>query len=229
MMERHPVTGWIYSFEDYLQMYGLTEADFKKTILDFPGLLSDFNAIATQKGAKIQSASPLFKKNEQEMKVYADIFLEENIEELTSHPDRLLEDGNDGASHVIDSWKTVVAHFQKDYATGVANKRYLPVDLKQLPFQTHQFELALCSHLLFQPEFTLDVSPIHLLQMLCNFAQEVRLYPLLDQAGNIMEDLGPLMLALQQKNYGVEVREVTYQHRKGGNAMLRIWAQACVV
>ena len=55
----------------------------------------------------------------------------------------------------------------------------------------------------------------------------MRIFPLLDNQGKMSDELGPLMLSFQKKNYGVEVREVAYQTLKGGNAMLRIWEQEC--
>ncbi|GAH25802.1 unnamed protein product, partial [marine sediment metagenome] len=42
-------------------------------------------------------------------------------------------------------------------------------------------------------------------------AGEIRIFPLQDYQGEIASLVGPLMLALQQKNYGVEVKQVPYQ------------------
>lgn len=218
--EQQSVLGWIYSFEDYCQRYDLTDDDFAKPILDFPGQVSSFNALATQKGAKVLSAGPIFEKSNQDMATYVDSILQKNSEELKAHPQR---------HSVIQSWTASAAIFKQDYVIGKSQGRYLSIVMNPFPFTTHQFGLALCSHLLFQPVWSLGVSPIHLLESLCDVAEEVRLYPLLDAAGKITDDLGPLMLSLQEKNYGVEVREVPDQYQKGGNAMLRIWAQACIV
>ena len=37
------------------------------------------------------------------------------------------------------------------------------------------------------------------------------------------------MLALQARDFGVEVKAVNYEFQKGGNAMMRVWAQTCAV
>ena len=39
----------------------------------------------------------------------------------------------------------------------------------------------------------------------------------------------PLMLILQQRNFGVEVKSVNFPQRRNGHAMLRIWAKECEV
>ena len=41
--------------------------------------------------------------------------------------------------------------------------------------------------------------------------------------------LGPIMLLLQEHNFALEVQEVSYYLRKGGNAMLRVKANECPV
>ena len=90
-----------------------------------------------------------------------------------------------------------------------------------------QFDLALCLHQLFN-EDDLDYQ-VKTLFELCRIAEEVRIFPLLNANGELTPSLGPVMQALQENNFGVEVREVPFEFRNGGNAMLRIWSQSCVV
>lgn len=88
-----------------------------------------------------------------------------------------------------------------------------------MPFADHQFDLALCS----------DNSSVALIDELCRVATEVRVFPLLDEQGKLAETLGLAMVDLQQKNFGLEIRQVSYHQLKGSNAMLRIWAKECSV
>ena len=220
---------WVYGFDDYVQIYDLTKEDLSKNILEFPGVVGSFNAKATISGGRVTSAGRIYQLSEDEMASYADDVLQKNIADLRAHHERLQIDTEQSLGQVIEAWTKTKETFLDDYRTGKPAGRYLPVDLPDLPFTSQQFDLVLCSHLLFQRPLPAGVSGVGLLETLCGIAEEVRLYPLLDNQGKITDDLGPLMLDLQQKNYGVEVREVAYTLQKGGNAMLRIWAQACVV
>jgi len=98
--------------------------------------------------------------------------------------------------------------------------------LPTLPYKTHEFNLALCTDFIFHHDLSAEKMNA-ILKELCRIAEAVRIYPLLDSRGKMPESLGPLMLSFQQKNYGVEIREVSYHTLKGGNAMMRIWEQEC--
>lgn len=99
-----------------------------------------------------------------------------------------------------------------------------------LPFADFTFDLALCPDYLFMDEDNQSVD-FHLQQIveLARVAKEVRIFPLSDSDGLPSSLLGPVLLGLQQENYGVEVRDVTSSFRPNGNAMLRVWAQQCHV
>lgn len=101
--------------------------------------------------------------------------------------------------------------------------RYVPASLPDLPFRVRQFDLVLCSHLLFTYADRLDAA-FHLLALLemrrvCS--GEVRVFPLLDQAGRPQDDLvTQLTTDLAEGGVRAEVREVPYEFQRGGNRML---------
>lgn len=100
--------------------------------------------------------------------------------------------------------------------------------LPHLPYATNAFDLALCTDFIFYHQLSMkDIMSI--ISELCRIASEARIFPLLDHQGKNSEDLGPLLLMLQQKNYGVEVRQVPYQTGISANAMLRVWEHECKV
>lgn len=106
--------------------------------------------------------------------------------------------------------------------------RVISADSSQLPhfsYKTHQFDLALCTDFIFYHSHSSEEIAV-IVEELCRVASEVRIFPLMDNTGKASKELGPLMLILQKKNYGVEVRSTTF---KNGNAMLRIWEQECKV
>jgi len=100
----------------------------------------------------------------------------------------------------------------------------------QLPFADFNFDFALSSHDLFtQFEKTQSEACIQIIRELARVANEVRIFPVVDALGQVTPLLGPVLLGLQQANYGVEVREVPYTLYPKGNVMLRVWAQVCSV
>lgn len=99
-----------------------------------------------------------------------------------------------------------------------------------LSFPDFAFDLALCPDYLFTDEENQNVD-FHLKQIheLARVAKEVRIFPLSDSQGFPSPLLGPVLLGLQQENYGIEVRDVTTFLHPKGSAMLRVWAQQCHV
>lgn len=217
---------WVYDFSDYQQMYDLDEQDLKKSILDFSAGISSFNAEATKCGAQVISCDTTYALSEPKMRLYAEQFLRDTALHLKENPHRLKDASDAMLQRVIDLWGKTEKIFLQDYAAGKAQNRYQPLQLPQLPYATHQFGLTLCTDFIFHHLLSTDEIAI-IVKELCRVSEEVRIFPLLDNYGKMSEELGPLMLMLQKKNYGVEVREVPYQTLKGGNAMLRIWQQEC--
>ena len=103
-----------------------------------------------------------------------------------------------------------------------------PAANKTLVFDDFTFDLALCPYYLFMPVQSVDAS-LQVIRELARVAKEVRIFPLSDTHGLPSPLLGPVLLGLNQENYGVEVRDVTSSLKPKGNAMLRVWAQQCQV
>ena len=99
-----------------------------------------------------------------------------------------------------------------------------------LPFPDFTFDLALCPDYLFTDEDNQSIDfQLQQIIELARVAKEVRIFPLSDSHGLPSPLLGPVLLALQQENYGIEVRDVTTLLHPKGSAMLRVWAQQCHV
>lgn len=217
---------WIYDFSDYQQMYDLTQADFEKVILDFSAGISSFNAQACARGMQVISADPAYHLSETDMHSHARSVLHHTISQLEADPTRLQNHSVSMRQKIESLWEKTEATFLQDYAAGKLQARYQSIQLPTFPFATLQFQLALCTDYVFH--HALSREKVHaILKELARVAEEVRIFPLLDSNGKMPAELGPLMLYFQQKNYGIEVREVPYHTLKGGNAMLRIWEQEC--
>lgn len=217
---------WVYDFSDYQQMYDLSERDLTQSILDFSAGIASFNAEATKRGIRVISCDATYALSEDKMHPSAQHFLQETVSYLKANPNRLKESSTTTVNRVIDLWEKTEKTFLQDYALGKAQNRYQSLQLPRLPYATNQFDLTLCTDFIFHHSLSSDEIGI-IVKELCRVSEEVRIFPLLDNQGKMSDELGPLMLMLQKKNYGVEVREVPYQTLKGGNAMLRIWEQEC--
>lgn len=217
---------WIYDFSDYQQMYDLTQTDFSKTILDFFPGISSFNAEASARGLKVISVDPVYYLSEAAMASHARTVLHHTVSQLEADPTRLQNHSADVRQKIESLWEKTENTFLKDYAAGKSEQRYQVIQFPTFPYAMGQFQLALCTDYVFH--HALSREKVHgILKELARVAEEVRIFPLLDSNGKMPAELGPLMLYFQQKNYGIEVREVPYHTLKGGNAMLRIWEQEC--
>ena len=116
--------------------------------------------------------------------------------------------------------------FLEDFPTGMHEGRYVTDELPNLSFNTGQFDLALCGHLLFtySDQLSEDFHLASILEM-CRVANEVRIFPLLVHfSGEISPLLQPIMNRLQELGYKVEIKQVPYEFQKGGNQLLKVWS-----
>lgn len=224
---------WIYNLADYKQMFDLTELDLTKKILDFPGGVSSFNADMFLLNRRVISGDEHYSLSQPEMEKYAWQQLQINENYLRQHTERLKSQDDAFIQQIFDTWRRNIQTFLNDYSLGIDQKRYQAMALPSFHFADLEFELALCRDLFFHTQMKQKhnhaYKPQDLITELCRVAHEVRVFPLQDESGEISKDLGPIIMLFQQNNFGVEVREVNYELQKGSNAMLRIWAKACVV
>jgi len=204
------VPGWVYSLADYQLMFDLSDIDLNKKILDYPGGISSFNAEMHKQGHQVLSGDEIYALDSKAMQSYVDQLAEKNPETLRKY-------------------KESYEAFLQDYSEGQADGRYKLMQMPHFPCGDREFELALCTDLLFHTQAQNGFNSQELVIELLRVADEVRVFPLLNDNGEVSEEVGPILLILQQQNYGVEVRQVPYQQHKDGNAMLRIWATECVV
>jgi hypothetical protein len=229
MTKHEAIPSWIHGLEEYEQMFDLKPDDYTKSILDFPGSISSFNADVSLKAQRVVSGDAIYGMSFEEVENYAHRLMKLNCEHLTEHADQVLKLGKSALEPIFAMWKDNYSRFLDDYVAGKMQSRYQQVLMPELPYETHEFQLALCSDYVFNRHAQNDCKPEQVVSELCRVAEEVRIFPLLTEEGDISEWLGPLMLDLQNRNHGIEIRQVSFENVKGGNAMLRAWALECVV
>jgi hypothetical protein len=209
------------SFREYEAMFALPVDRLSGPVLDCPGGGSGFVAEAARRGVDAYAADPAYARP---------------VDELAA---LVLREPARGTAHTVagtdryrwDFYGSPVEHtriraesarcFVDDLRAH--QDRYVPAALPSLPFADGQFRLVLSSHFLFTYADRFDAA-FHLAAVveLCRVAHaEVRIFPLLDQAGRDCDALvEQLRTHLSERGTPSEVRTVDYEFQRGGNRML---------
>ncbi|MGA1845020.1 MAG: SAM-dependent methyltransferase [bacterium] len=113
--------------------------------------------------------------------------------------------------------------FLSDYPQGVDQGRYVDGELPHVPFSDGEFDLALCSHLLFlYSEQLSETFHLESIRELCRVAAEVRVFPLLELGAKTSRHLQPVVACLKAEGYTVTIVSVPYEFQRGGNHMMKV-------
>lgn len=220
---------WGHTVEEYQEMFDLSEHDLDKRVLEYGCGASAVNAQITAKSGRIVSVDPLFQLDKSALVSEVGQIFSGMVERIAQDAVQFDFSRYGGLEAFVSTRRAGMDVFFSDYAKGHESMRYQPMTTR-LPFADFSFDLALSAHYLFAAFDNQDVaSNLVAIQELTRVAKELRIFPLINRYGEPSPFLGPVLLALQQANYGVEVREVNYHLQPKGNAMLRVWAQQCPV
>lgn len=219
---------WGLQRDEYQSLFDLTDDDLTLCLLEYDSGPNAVNASLAPTGGKMTSCDALFRLDKEALKAVVHARLEEQSRLVSS---------SDTASYQLTDLKALIekrqqglAIFFADYNAGCMQKRYVAVKSDVLPFNDFLYDLALSTHLLFQQTDESQVPQLlQQIKELTRVAREVRIAPLMDSDGHPTPLLGPILLGLQEGQYGVEVRKVTHDVIYHHNAMIRVWAQQCPV
>ncbi|MBI1278512.1 MAG: SAM-dependent methyltransferase [Anaerolineaceae bacterium] len=217
------VVPWGRSADEYCHMFALSEADLSRRILGAGDGPASFNAELTAKSFNVVSFDPIYDFTAQE--------IAQRVEETYEDMVRQMWEDRDGFvwkrfANPDDSGKArlkAMEIFLADFECGKQQGRYITGSLPTLPFDDGQFDLALCSHLLFLYSQHLSTD-FHLqsVQELCRVGKEVRIFPLLDLTRNKSEHVEPVCAHMTELGYKVDIQIVDYEFQRGGNQMMKI-------
>ncbi|MBE9192614.1 SAM-dependent methyltransferase [Gloeocapsopsis crepidinum LEGE 06123] len=219
------VVPWGRSLPDYIKMFGLTLDDFKLRILDCAGGPASFNAEITKRGYKVVSCDPIYQFTHAEIAQRIQETYPVILKGVQETRDHLVWQDIESPEQLGKIRMAAMRQFLDDFPTGVAAGRYITAELPNLPFDSGEFDLALCAHLLFtySEQFSLEFHLQSVLE-LCRVAKEVRIFPLLVNFSNdISPWLEPVITHLQNQGYTTEIKQVAYEFQKGGNQLLRVY------
>lgn len=211
------------SFDEYVKMFSLSEADLQGNILSVADGPASFNAEGTERGYRIQSIDPLygFEADEVRDRFYA--VLDNIIDQVVATPEDWVWSYHKSPDDLKANRVKVTERFYQDYVQGKREGRYEIGELPKLKYQSDSFDLGLCSHFLFlyseQLGFDFHVAALEEMLRTCN---EVRVFPLLTLRLEKSPFLADAIVQLQKQNYRCTLETVDYQLQRGGNEMLRI-------
>lgn len=221
---------WGHRLSDYIEMFNLSnEALKEKNIVEYGAGVTSFNFEMHQAGRNVISIDPMYELPLSKIKEIAASLFDETVEKIKQNQDEYNLKSHEELSSILKARQQGMQLFFDDFEIGRREGRYLsPQEFKAKIQSRYEFDLALITHHLFVNYENKEIEEhVELIQEMIRLAGEVNIFPLIDKYGKNSELLGPVMLALQQMQLGIEVCQVGSQLQKSGNAMLRVWAVEC--
>jgi len=220
------VVPWGRSMQEYVRMFDLKPDELKLKILDCGSGPASFNAEMTQQGYSVISCDPIYQFTVAEIARRVQETYQTIIDGTKVNYDRFVWQDIQSPEELGKIRLAAMNKFIADFPLGLQQGRYVTDELPNLSFDSHQFDLALCSHFLFTYSDNLSLDfHIAAIKEMCCVAKEVRIFPLLVQfSGEISPWLQPVIDEMQKHEYEVEVKQVSYEFQKGGDRLLKISA-----
>jgi hypothetical protein len=217
------VVPWGRSFDEYVRMFALSEADLAGRVLGCADGPASFNVEATARGGQVVSCDPLYRWSTAGIRARVDETFDCVLAQTRQNADAFVWDTIPSVEALGRLRRSAMQEFLDDYEVGRAEGRYIDAALPALPFADAGFELALCSHFLFLYSGQFDEA-FHraALSELCRVSAEVRVFPLLALDGQRSPHLEGCVDTLRAAGHAVSIERVAYEFQRGGHDMLRI-------
>jgi SAM-dependent methyltransferase len=222
-MNLEEVVPWGRTLDEYRGMFDLTPVDLRRRILGCGDGPASFNAELTAQGGQVVSIDPIYAFSGEEIAGRVAETYETIIGQVKQNLHRYVWTRFRDPDDLGRARLAAMQGFLADYPVGQRQGRYRQAELPRLPFADGEFDLALCSHLLFLYSEQLSAD-FHLasLRELLRVAREVRVFPLLALDCRPSPHLGPVSVQLAAAGFAVEIRPVPYEFQQGGRQMMRI-------
>jgi SAM-dependent methyltransferase len=222
-LELEQVVPWGRSRAEYLRMFDLSPSDLRGKILDCGGGPASFNAEMTQTGNSVVSCDPIYEFSVEEIHQRIQVTYTQIVQGLEQNQDCYLWHDIASPAQLGQVRMAAMQQFLADFDQGRSQQRYWAAALPQLPFADRQFDLALCSHLLFTYSDHLSLQ-FHL-DSICELARvatEVRIFPLLTVASQPSPFVPIAIDHLTAAGFQAQIQPVPYEFQKQGNQMLQV-------
>jgi hypothetical protein len=214
---------WGRSFDEYVDMFALTTTDLQLKMLGCADGPAAFNARISQRGLSMVSCDPLYQFSQSQIQKRIDETYDNIIEQTYRNLDSFLWTRIRSVDELGQVRRAAMHEFLADYNRGKQEGRYIAAELPDLPYRTHTFDLALCSHFLFlySPILTLSFH-VDAIASMCAVAREVRVFPLLTYDTEPSPYVEPILDNLRASGLTARIERVPYEFQRGGNQMLRV-------
>jgi SAM-dependent methyltransferase len=218
------IVPWGRNFNEYVRMFSLTDADLEKKILACGDGPASFNAAMRRTGKRVVSVDPLYQFSSAQIRGRVQEACQTIVEKLVANQSTYVWTTIASPQDLGRIRMAAMEDFLLDFEQGKEEGRYLPCELPQLPFADGQFDLALCSHLLFtySGQLSCEFHGQAILEM-CRVAKELRVFPLLDHGGQPSPHVEIVCDQLDHQGYSLAIETVGYEFQRGANKMLRVW------
>ncbi len=217
------IVPWGRRMAEYRAFFDLDNRPAGRRILDVGAGPASFAAEATAAGLTVTALDPLYRFGGDAIRRRATAVAPAMTQGLERARDRFVWDFYGSREALLRTRQEALEIFLEDYEWGRTCGRYRAGALPDLPFADRQFDLALCSHLLFLYGDRLDRA-FHLaaLEELLRVAPEVRVFPLHDLEGRRSAHLDGIVAALRERGIAAEERPVAFEFQRNATTLLRL-------
>jgi len=215
------VVPWGRSFEEYVRMFDLSPADLQRKILGCGDGPASFNAEMHRQGRRVTSLDPIYRFSAKQIAERIAETREVILEQLGASREAYVWDTVGSPEELGELRMSAMQTFLADYPGGRREARYVAGELPALPFADGEFDLALCSHLLFL--YSEQLSPAFhqaAVAELLRVAREVRIFPLVTLTGSRSPHLSQVIPLVEAAGGQATVVRVPYEFQRGGDEML---------
>jgi SAM-dependent methyltransferase len=217
------IVPWGRSFAEYVAMFALSPVDLQGRILGCGDGPASFNALLARQGGRVVSVDPLYRFSAEEVRRRIQETFPQVLEQTRRNMHEFTWTSIKSVEELGQRRMAAMAEFLADFLQGKEQGRYMDGELPHLMFADQEFDLALCSHLLFlySEQLTAD---FHLasIRELCRVAREVRVFPLLELGARTSRHLPAVVAGLTAGGYSVAIVPVPYEFQRGGKQMMKI-------
>ena len=212
------------SFDEYIHMFSLSEADLQQSILSIADGPASFNAEGSAKGYRVQSCDPLYVFGADEIRDRFYTVLDDIIGQIENNQESWVWSYHKSPAALKDHRVKVTERFCDDYEQGKQEGRYTVGTLPKLDYPDDHYDIGLSSHFLFlySEQLNEDFHMSAIAEML-RICSEIRIFPLLTLAQEKSPHIAPVLAQLKKAGYQSSIEQVAYELQPGGSEMLRIW------
>ena len=217
------IVPWGRSFDEYLDMFNLSEDNLARDIVGVGDGPASFNFWMHQRGTPIVSVDPIYRYAEVELHQRIQETYDDVIAQAHQNRDKFVWTHISSVDELAEIRMQAMEAFCGDFETGKQQGRYIDASLPNLPFPDGHFDLVLSAHLLFFYSANKDLA-FHLdaVRELLRIGSEVRIFPIVDVNSNPSPFLSPVIDELEKNEVACSVERVPYHFQKTGNQMLRL-------